>query len=1187
MQFVNNEKQIMKLFQKILLFLFLFFANNFAQENIIYQWNEITSPTNKSLKILSGLSLNDYFLADNSGDLFHFKNNNWERLSIPHSNRYGRFHWKQLTEEKIFVACMDSDWKTHFYIFQNNKWEKLLYVNPVPVQGITKVDNNHIYIYGNFGTFLQLKNNIIVPIKSFIRNHINQLIYFSNKEIYLGVKAEGLIKFNGESFKSIPFPNNNYNEVTRLYINKRKDLIILSQNSKKYTVSNDTLKFYNDNSSQIFLPPQKEQFGFRKFQLEINNALQNIIVPNTMQVNSTKVFGKSILLTTSDGKIYLGNKSETNYFTNMAGAFNIAGISNITASGFAFINLSNNSAPDLFVLNRSVNHSSRIYQNIKSSPFTDISTSTDILNIGKPLLTHFADFNNDFKTDLITISKEEKSNWLNLFINDNNKFFPSIRVNLSNYVKIRVPKNIDAIDFDQDGDLDIELIYYYGEGPKTGKILLFENKRWGSYFEADTTLYKASRGWNRASIFADFTNSGENDFYLINMWRTNKFLIKKNNVWTDRTIERFSPIPKFETVTGGAIDYDNDGDLDIFLLTDALKLVIYKNNGKGFFKQCLKSIKLPKSNFKFGSKRSMNFGDFNNDGFTDIIITASEPLFSRNFLLINKLGENFIDETDKFKISSPFADETAVADIDDDGDLDIFGTKYGENLLWINNLNDSNFLKINLNGSKSNSEGIGAKIFIYEDGFINVPEHLIAFKQIGSENTVPNRQNDLTAHFGLNGKNKYDIKIQFYGGEIKSFHSVSVGKTLLINERDYLSSIFFSVPRIFYQTINNRTIQIYFLLVLFGFIIVFFEARYAIKKFKWETFLSTGIIITNISLYYLILFLASRADVFYVKFLLPPIILILTLLFTNLIFVRIINYRKSAKSTEEYYDDLLKQIMRFTHGEWALRNLNSLHLYCSNTQDKYDEDFVKQFEERKNTFLQSTAPAINQILLLNREINIKNKTVDIISNNYNYIIENLNSLGNLSGEKNIVLSQISGELVTLIKALADLKKEIFQKFSSNVENVSKNIYKALLPAAKETGIILKIENKLSDSKYALIKNYELADILDNNVHNSNKALKDKKEIKKITIRLYNKVPHICIDIIDTGCGIPKHKWKEIFEQGFSESEGTGFGLHFSQQVLGKYGGRIFVNESVVGEGTIFTIEMIEGVQNAETGITDN
>lgn len=78
---------------------------------------------------------------------------------------------------------------------------------------------------------------------------------------------------------------------------------------------------------------------------------------------------------------------------------------------------------------------------------------------------------------------------------------------------------------------------------------------------------------------------------------------------------------------------------------------------------------------------------------------------------------------------------------------------------------------------------------------------------------------------------------------------------------------------------------------------------------------------------------------------------------------------------------------------------------------------------------------------------------------------------------------------------------------------------------------------------------------------------------KINIRTYHQDEYVCVDITDTGKGIPPENLKKIFDPFFTTKpvgKGTGLGLSISYEIVKKHGGQIKVR-SKVGEGTTFTI----------------
>ena len=77
----------------------------------------------------------------------------------------------------------------------------------------------------------------------------------------------------------------------------------------------------------------------------------------------------------------------------------------------------------------------------------------------------------------------------------------------------------------------------------------------------------------------------------------------------------------------------------------------------------------------------------------------------------------------------------------------------------------------------------------------------------------------------------------------------------------------------------------------------------------------------------------------------------------------------------------------------------------------------------------------------------------------------------------------------------------------------------------------------------------------------------------ITIRACQKTAHICLDVIDSGAGIPAESMKHIFDPFYTTKppgKGTGLGLAISARIIEGFGGRITAS-SVVGKGSCFTV----------------
>ncbi len=152
-----------------------------------------------------------------------------------------------------------------------------------------------------------------------------------------------------------------------------------------------------------------------------------------------------------------------------------------------------------------------------------------------------------------------------------------------------------------------------------------------------------------------------------------------------------SPDKKYivESMSGGVafFDYDNDGDLDVYLVNSLTvdlvktkgktKSDLYRNDGGGKFTEV--AVKAGVSDIGWGMGAAT--GDYNNDGFEDLYVTCLGP----DRLFKNNGNGTFTDVTSKAGVSDPrWSTGASFVDYDRDGDLDLFVANYVD--FDINNL---------------------------------------------------------------------------------------------------------------------------------------------------------------------------------------------------------------------------------------------------------------------------------------------------------------------------------------------------------------------------------------------------------------------------------------------------------------------------------------------------------------------
>jgi len=187
------------------------------------------------------------------------------------------------------------------------------------------------------------------------------------------------------------------------------------------------------------------------------------------------------------------------------------------------------------------------------------------------------------------------------------------------------------------------------------------------------------------------------------------------------------------SASGGVMsDFDNDGDLDIYLVKlnnysggfDALLI----NNGKAEFELLTNPGELE---YQWGMTGPVSYADYNNDGFID--------------LLIAKKGQAhiFINTNQYFMLK--------------------------------NNGNGNNWLKICLKGKSCNRDGIGSTVVLYANGKAQLRE-----QNGGMQNDV---QNDNRIHFGLGSSMSADsIVIYWSDNKIQKIGNAKANQILTIQE---------------------------------------------------------------------------------------------------------------------------------------------------------------------------------------------------------------------------------------------------------------------------------------------------------------------------------------------------------------------------------------------------------------------
>jgi hypothetical protein len=299
-----------------------------------------------------------------------------------------------------------------------------------------------------------------------------------------------------------------------------------------------------------------------------------------------------------------------------------------------------------------------------------------------------------------------------------------------------------AVWFDYDGDGWLDL--FVGNeslDPKDPDLCqLFHNNHDGTFTECAAACGLALQAFVKGVSSADYDNDGRPDLYITSRDHGNRLMHNdgpdSNGHWRFSDVTQHSgvgePLHSFPT---WFFDYDNDGWEDIFVAgyfvqnvgdvaADYLGLPsqgalarLYHNNHDGTFTDATVSAHLNHVLLAMGS----NFGDLDNDGWLDFYLGTGNPDLSMlipNRMFRNAEGKFFQDVTTATGTGHlQKGHGVAFADLNNDGAQDIFavigGSYTGDNYrsaLFYNPGNSNHWLKLKLEGTKSNRAAIGARI---------------------------------------------------------------------------------------------------------------------------------------------------------------------------------------------------------------------------------------------------------------------------------------------------------------------------------------------------------------------------------------------------------------------------------------------------------------------------------------------
>jgi len=427
--------------------------------------------------------------------------------------------------------------------------------------------------------------------------------------------------------------------------------------------------------------------------------------------------------------------------------------------GVAVFDYNGDGRPDVFFTNGAATPSlektsaafaNRLYRNDGSMRFTDVTDNAGVGGIGYAMGAAAADYDNDGRVDLFVAGVRKNQ----LFHNRGDGRFEDVSARAGTAGGDWAVGG-SWFDYDNDGKLDLLVINYVrwsaeanrycGDQARGIRIYchprffeglpnrLYRNRGDGTFEDVSTRAgLVAHVGKGMSAAVADYDHDGRVDAFVTND-TVPSFLFrnKGDGTFLETALLAGVSVPASgKPVSAMGVDfqdYDNDGWEDIFFTAlSGETFPLFRNDGKGSFIETTQSS----GRAALTAKRSgwcAAFGDFDNDGWKDIFtsnshvndrIGESEAVGWKqaNSLFINDTRGRFRDATAASGLDKAVAVHRGcgIADFDGDGLLDIVVLSLGQRAeLWKNESTPPNhWLIVRLVGTKSNRDGIGARIVV-------------------------------------------------------------------------------------------------------------------------------------------------------------------------------------------------------------------------------------------------------------------------------------------------------------------------------------------------------------------------------------------------------------------------------------------------------------------------------------------
>jgi len=503
------------------------------------------------------------------------------------------------------------------------------------------------------------------------------------------------------------------------------------------------------------------------------------------------------------------------------------------AAGGAIGDYNNDGQLDVFVNDPHSGRPSHLYRNSGNMTFTDVAESAGVAKLSDDMEVAsgglFFDYDGDGWDDLLVLRFGKPL----MFHNRRDGTFKDVskRAGFDQYVNAL---SAVAFDFDRDGDLDLYLGAYFQDvnmfklerqnvlhdswetSRNGGRNLFYRNNGDGTFSEITAAAGLEDTGWTMAVGHGDFDSDGWQDLYVANDFGPDRVFRNTGKGRFEDITERATGIDTKKGMNAEVADFDNDGDLDLYVtnVTEGFLHecnMLWQNNGRGEFTDVSQEMNTCDTGWGWAGK----FFDYDNDMDLDLYVAngfftgggkgdylddllpalwdsgedpsnirAWPPINGksiasreRNVFFVNSDGKHFSRIEGNGLDVAKDSRAILLADFNTDGRVDLFVTNNDDQAqLFLNEkMTTNHWLEVDLEGKAPNTKAIGARVFV-QAGSTTQMREVSAGNGFGGGSMV--RQ-----QFGLGPHKTVDrIRVRWPDGSEESVAQVPVNRLIRLRQ---------------------------------------------------------------------------------------------------------------------------------------------------------------------------------------------------------------------------------------------------------------------------------------------------------------------------------------------------------------------------------------------------------------------